>query len=117
MTPNIPRSWDAGDWVQIVGQGNSEYQIIQANSVQPGDIFVLPKSESYPLGHVGFIVETARAYDFSNNTYVEYYTALESGMYADETMFPYELKGCNYRKHPYWKEEFEEAVVLRCIPK
>lgn len=115
-TPSIPRSWNACEWVQMIGQETSEHQIIQVEHPQPGDVFVLPESELYPLGHVGFIAEVGQQYDFTDNTFEQYCRVLESSMYADET-FPMVLKGCRYRSHTYWKEDFEDAVFLRCIKK
>jgi hypothetical protein len=115
-TPNIPRSWNACDWVQLIGQEKDGYQIIQVEHPQPGDVFVLPATQDNHRGHCGFIAEVGRQYDFSDNTFEEYYRVLESSMYADE-MFPMALKGCRYRSHYYWEEEFDEAVFIRCTKK
>lgn len=115
-TPSIPRSWNACEWVQMIGQEKDGYKIIQVEHPQPGDVFVLPQNDLYPLGHCGFVVEVGRQYDFTDNTYEQYYRVLESSMYADE-MFPLVLKGCRYRSHYYWEEELREAVFIRCIQK
>ena len=115
-TPNIPREWDACEWINLVGWENESYKVIQAAEPLPGDVFILPATEDSPRGHNGFILEVGRDYWFSDGTYEEYYRVYESSMYADD-LFKLELGSCRYRTHYYWQEDFESATFLRCVEK
>jgi hypothetical protein len=119
MTPNIPREWDAYRWAELIGQEKDGYRIEQVTEPTIGDIFVLPQTEEFPLGHTGMIVGETWNLCLEDGTYETSYKVVESGMYAEESefMFPYEFKGCRYRYHNYWNENLEGAVFLRCVKK
>jgi hypothetical protein len=117
VTPNIPRSWNAYEWINLIDQQKDGYIIKQVEKPTVGDIFVIPQSELYPLGHVGYIVGETQEIFLFDGTYETSYKVIESSMYSDDTMFPYEYKSCRYRYHNYWQEDFKDAVFLRCVEK
>ena len=115
VTPNIPRSWDAYQWINLIDQQKDGYIIKQVEKPTVGDIFVIPQSEQYPLGHVGYIVGETQDIFLFDGTYETCYKVIESSMYSDDTMFPYKYKSCRYRYHNYWQEDFKDVVFLRCV--
>lgn len=113
ITPNIPRNWNACDWVQLIGQERDGYRIIQVEHPRPGDVFVLPSNPYQYRGHCGFITTVGRTYDLdSNQEPEEYYRVLESSMYPDDS-FPYRLGVCKYRVWYYWESDFKDAAFIR----
>lgn len=97
MTPDIPRSWNACDWVQLIGQEKDGYKIIQVDTPQPGDVFILPSNPEQYRGHCGFITTVGKNYTFEKGIPAEtYYRVLESAMYPEES-FIYKLGICKYR--------------------
>jgi hypothetical protein len=116
VTPNIPRSWNAYEWINLIDQQKDGYIIKQVETPTIGDIFVLPQTLEYPLGHVGMIIGVTWDICLVDGTYEVCYKVIESGMYANEfaAMFPYKFKGCKYRYHNYWQEDLVDAVFLRC---
>ena len=115
MTPNIPRDWDAYRWVELIGQERDGYIVEQVTEPTIGDIFVLPQTLECPYGHVGMIVGVTWDICLVDGTYEVCYKVAESSMYPDLERFRYEYKGCQYRYHNYWQEDFESAVFLRCL--
>ena len=115
MTPNIPREWDAYRWVELIGQERDGYIVEQVETPTIGDIFVLPQTLEYPYGHVGMIVGVTWEICLVDGTYEVCYKVIESSMYPDTEQFKYEYKGCLFRYHNYWQEDFESAVFLRCL--
>lgn len=115
ITPNIPRDWDAYRWAELIGQEKDGYVIEQVIEPTIGDVFVLPKTEQCPLGHVGMIVGVTWDISIADGTYEVCYKVAESSMYPDIEQFKYEYKGCRYRYHNYWQENMEGAVFLRCV--
>lgn len=115
VTPNIQRSWNACDWVQLVGQEKDGYKIIQVDTPQPGDVFILPSNPEQYRGHCGFITGVGRNYTFEKGVPTEeYYRVLESAMYPEES-FIFKLGICKYRIWYYWESDFKNAIFIRCV--
>ena len=116
MDPIIPGSWDACQWTGLIGQEKDGYRIEQVDEPAVGDIFILPKSETYPLGHVGMIVGLSWQIWLNDGTYEICYRVIESFMYVTDEWSALEYHGCLYKYSSYWQEDFTDAVFLRCVP-
>lgn len=115
MTPPIQRSWNAWEWVRLIGYEQDGYEIVKVDYPQPGDIFVLPSNPDNFRGHCGFITTVGRNYTFEKGVPAEtYYRVMESAMYPDQ-LFNYKLGACRYRVWYYWQSDFENSVFLRCV--
>ena len=117
MTPPIQRSWNAWEWVRLIGYEQDGYEIIKVDYPQPGDIFILPATLDNYRGHCGFITTVGRNYTFEKGIPSEtYYRVMESAMYPDQ-LFNHKLGACRYRVWYYWQSDFEDAVFIRCEKK
>lgn len=117
MTPNVNGDWDAYKWTQLIGHKNDGYVIEQVYNPQPGDVFVLPKTEQNERGHVGMVVGVNWSCSLEQGTKQTNYAVIESNNNATYPDYPLIFKGCRYRQTDYPAEHFEGtgAVFLRCI--
>lgn len=115
MTPDINGDWDACRWAQLIGQQKDGYAIAAVEDIRPGDVFIVPKSDQYPRGHVGMVIGVSWAYSLEDAKKQLNYTVLESNMNATYPDFPLVFKGCRYRQIDYPADYLEEATFIRCV--
>lgn len=114
MTPDIDGDWDAYKWTQLIGQQKDGYVVEQVYNPQPGDVYVLPKTEQTERGHVGMVVGINWSYSLERGTKQTNYAVIESNNNATYPDYPLMYRGCRYRQTDYPAEHLEGAVFLRC---
>jgi len=117
VTFNVPRSYDAKDWVRCDGIRSGDYMMKIVDEPKPGDLFILPPTGNNSYGHVGMITGVRWTIDLDKGGYRGWCDVVDSGMYASAENYPETLNnGCRYRYHSYITGGyFKSATLMRCV--
>lgn len=108
--PNIPRDYDAKDWVNLLGEifesPDCYYQIVKADEPKPGNVVVFPATKNNKYGHVAYIYNV---FEKDEEIFID---VLESAMWATKGEYPWKLSNCLCRSSYY---ELEKTKRDRAI--